>query len=283
MKRILLIISLVIILLHPVLGQVNIKEVTHQKRLHYKVTISNATFFIDKFSGGISCLLDKEGNDWIGWKRLREEKYPKSAAGDFRGLPNLVYGGTDNGVGHPGFNKALCFKKDDNRIRVRSMNARWEWQYIFYPKYTVIQILHTPASERNYWVLYEGIPGGEYNPEKQYWGTNNEIKAAKPCFNRGEELYGNWEWVFFGHENMHRILFFKQKRKDNLIDVFGYLGNSDKGLEADDGMVVFGFGRDKNATPLLQVNQIFYIGFYDDDITEATFPKLVKYIQKTFY
>jgi len=283
MKRILLIFSLVVSHLLSLQAQVSIEEITHEKRLHYKVTLSNATFFIDKFSGGISCIQDKNGNDWIGWKRLKEEKFPDSAAGDYRGFPNLVYGGADNGIGHPGFNKALCFKEDENRIRARSMNAKWEWQYTFYPKYVELQILQTPAGERNYWVLFEGIPGGEFNPEKQYWGTSNEIKSVKPCLNNSEEEYGKWKWVFFGHGDVPQVFFLMQKNNDNLADMFGYLGNSGKGLEAEDGMVVFGFGRDKNAVPLMNANQIFYLGFYDDVIDETGFPKLQKYIQKTFY
>ena len=48
-------------------------------------------------------------------------------------------------------------------------------------------------------------------------------------------------------------------------------------------MVVFGFGRDKNAVPLMKANQIFYLGFYDEVIDETGFPKLQKFIQKTFY
>ncbi len=92
-------------------AQVEISEMTLQNRLHYKVSISNATIFVDKFSGGISSLQDKDGIDWIQWKRLEEEKYPESAAGDFRGMPNLVHGGDDSGIGHPGFDKAMCFKE----------------------------------------------------------------------------------------------------------------------------------------------------------------------------
>ena len=283
MKKTLLIFSLVLWLFSTLLAQVNIDEVTLQKRIHYMVTISNATFFIDKFSGGISSLLDKDGNDWIGWKRLDEERFPDSAAGDYRGLPNLVYGGDDNGIGHPGFDKVLCFKEENNRIRVRSMNAKWEWQYTFYSKYAEIQILHTPATERNYWILYEGIPGGEFNPQKQYWGTNNGVESGKPCFNSGEEVYGKWKWVFFGHEDVQQVLFLLQKKEDDLVDMFGYMGNSEKGLKAKDGMVIFGFGRDKNATPLMNRNQIFYIGFYNKQVDQTTFSKLEKWIQKTFY
>lgn len=259
-----------------------IDEVSLDKRLHYKIEISNATWFIDKYSGGVSSILDKDGKEWIGWQRLEEEKYPESAGGDYRGLPNLVYGGTDNGIGHPGFDKVMCFKEEGNRIRVRSWNGKWEWQYIFHPKYVEMQMLHGPYSERNYWFLYEGIPGGEYKPEKQYWGTNFGLKNSKPDYFEGKEEYGFWQWIFFGHDDSEHALFIVQKQKDDLIDMFGFLGNSHEGLDANDGMVVFGFGRDKEATSLLTRNNIFYIGFYDDKVEFETFAILSKYIQKNF-
>lgn len=279
----LLIVCINLISFAHISAQFKIEEVSIKNRLHYKVSNSNATYFIDKYSGGISSILDKKGSDWVGWKRLEKEKYPESAAGDYRGIPNLVFGGDDGGVGHPGFDKVICFKTDDNRIRARSINGKWEWQYIFFSKYIEIQILKTPSAERNYWFLYEGTPGGEFNPVKQYWGTNEGLKPTKPNYNKGEEEHGKWNWVFFGHNNSNRILFLLQKKPDNLNDTFGFMGNLEKGIEANDGMVVFGFGRDKKATPLINKNNIFYIGFYEKKIDKETFYRLEKYIQKNFY
>lgn len=263
-------------------AQVNISETTFQKRLHYKVEISNATILVDKYSGGISSLTDKKGKDWIQWKRLVEEKYPDSAAGDFRGMPNLVYGGDDNGTGHPGFQKVMCFKEETNRLRMRSMNGKWEWQYEFFPKYFKVQILKTPSKERNYWFLYEGVPGGEFNPRQQYWGTHNGLKSTKPDYYAGEEEYGKWNWVFFGHQKSDRVLYIVQKNEDENLDTFGFLGDSENGIKSENGMVVFGFGRGRNATQLLKSNQIFFVGFYEKKITSKSFTKLVMFIQKSF-
>ena len=74
-----------------------------------------------------------------------------------------------------------------------------------------------------------------------------------------------------------------QKREDDLVDMFGFMGNSEKGLDAEDGMVVFGFGREKNAIPLMNKNQIFYIGFYNNLVNESNFHRMEKWLQKTFY
>lgn len=264
-------------------AQVVIEEVSLMNRLHYRVVTANATYFIDRYSGGISEMFDEDGNDWIQWKRLDEEKYPDSAAGDYRGIPNLVFGGDDNGIGHPGFDKCMSFMEGLNRIRVRSMNGKWEFLYVFHPKHAELQIIKTPEFNRNYWFLYEGVPGGEYNPEKTYWGTNTGLKTTKPDFYKGEEEYSNWDWVFLGNENSDRVIYFVQKGKDNVTETFGFLGNSSKGINSENGMVVFGFGRGKEATPLINGNNIFYFGFYHNPVDEKAFPKFQRYIQKTFY
>jgi hypothetical protein len=162
------------------------------------------------------------------------------------------------------------------------MDRKWEFQYTFYNRYVELQVLSTPKAERNYWVLYEGIPGGRYDPENSVWGTDNGLQTTKPDYLKGEEVYGFWKWVFFGHPDNNQTLFIVQKRNDNLKDTFGYLGNSEKGLKAADGMIVFGFGRDKKATPLLNRNNIFYIGFYKNQVTEQNFSTFKKYIQETF-
>ncbi len=264
-------------------AQVYIEEVSLMNRLHYRISTANAIYYIDRYSGGISQLFDNNGNDWVDWKRLESEKYPESAAGDYRGIPNLVYGEEDNGIGHPGFDKCMSFKEGVNRVRIRSMNGKWEFLYVFYPKYAELQIVKMPENSRNYWFLYEGVPGGSFLPEKTYWGTNNGLKTSKPDYFKGEEEYGDWQWVFFGNEDQEGSLFFVQKGKDNVKDVFGFLGNSDSGINSKDGMVVFGFGRGEEATPLISRTNIFYFGFYHKKIDDKTFKRFSNYINKTFF
>ena len=267
----------------PAFGQISIEEVSYLNRLHYRVSTSAATYFIDRQSGGISGMFDKDYVDWIQWEKSDDEHYPESAASDYRGLPNLVFGGDDNGVGHPGFDKAMSFKEGLTRVRVRSLNGKWEFLYSFYPEFAELEIIKSPEYNRNYWFLYEGVPGGEYNSERIYWGTNSGIKVSKPDYFKNEEVYGDWQWAFFGNENTKRVFYVVQKGKDNLQDMFGFLGNSEQGINAENGMVVFGFGRGEEATPLINKSNIFYFGFFEKFIDDKSFPKLEKYIQKTFF
>lgn len=263
-------------------GQVAIEEVSLMNRLHYRVVTANAICFVDRYSGGISRLFDADGIDWVDWKRLEAEKYPESAAGDYRGIPNLVYGGEDNGIGHPGFDRCMSFREGLNRIRVRSLNGRWEFLYVFYPNYIELQIIRTPENGRKYWFLYEGVPGGKFAPEQTYWGSNLGFINELPDYFKGEALSGNWQWVFFGNRQQNRVFFLVQKGQDQEQDLAGFLGNSEKGTGSGDGMVVFGFGRGPEATPLLSFSNTFYFGFYDKKVNEKNFKNLEKFIRKTF-
>ena len=51
---------------------------------------------------------------------------------------------------------------------------------------------------------------------------------------------------------------------DKFADTFSFLGNSKSGLESDDGMIVFGFGRgSKGIEPLMTGVNSFRIGFIE--------------------
>ncbi len=80
----------------------------------------------------------------------------------------------------------------------------------------------------------------------------------------------NWQWAYFGDKETDRVFFVAQKQKDNLIDHFAYMGDTKEGNEASDGMVVFGFGRDKGAQPMMtQTGVNFTIGFLNRKIVSS--------------
>ena len=68
--------------------------------------------------------------------------------------------------------------------------------------------------------------------------------------------------MYFGDKRVKQILFLAMKKPDRQIDLIGFLGNSDQGIESEDGMVVFGFGRQSDAQPQMSnPYNTFYIGF----------------------
>ena len=85
--------------------RVSIKEQDYEQRPHFVVATTRATYWLDKNSGGLSRLIDREGHDWIAFKTQPWDDYPASSASSYRGLPNLVFEGPDKGFGHPGWDQ----------------------------------------------------------------------------------------------------------------------------------------------------------------------------------
>ena len=105
----------------------------------------------------------------------------------------------------------------------------------------------------------------------QYWGTDKggpDKRIPDYYFNNAE--YDTWQWVYFGDEASDWVFYILHHQQDQLTDTFSYLGNSEDGVISPDGMVVFGFGRDKGAETLfLDAGQKFTIGFAKGKISDA--------------
>ncbi len=227
-----------------------------------------ARYVYQKSAGGFSNLYDQEGRDWIQFRGEGKESFPESAASHFRGLPNLVYKGDDGGVGHPGFNKVISEQISAHQIQSTSLSGTWQWTWTFFEDHARIEIEKTDTT-RAYWFLYEGPIGGRFNPSQHYWGTNvSGPRTEQPDLINNDETYERWQSVYFGDEAVSEVFFMHQVQPDSQKDLYTYMGNDkDLGNESVDGMVVFGFGRDVRATPLLRGNHQFIIGFYNGPIS----------------
>lgn len=234
----------------------------------FKVQLKNATLYYQKSAGGFSSIIDKEGNDWIGFRKDTIQEYPQNADSEYRGLPNLVFGSDDSGAGHPGSNQCKSSQITDNQIKTISNSGKWEWIWTFYPEYAEL-LIEKVDPDHTYWFLYEGTPGGIFAPQSQYWGTDKGgPKKNIPDYFFNNALYDNWQWIYFGEESVGRVFYILHKQSDQLMDTFSYLGNTSEGVISPDGMVVFGFGRDKGAKSLFQnKDQSFVIGFEEMNIT----------------
>lgn len=78
-----------------------VTEALYEGVPHYVIKTKTATWWYDIQGGGFSRLTDRQGNDWIAFKREPWNKTPESAASSYRGIPNAVYQGEDGGCGHP--------------------------------------------------------------------------------------------------------------------------------------------------------------------------------------
>ncbi len=242
---------------------IHITEGRYEGAGHFIIHTPAATYYYDKAGGGLSRLIDPAGNDWIAFKRVPWNEYPASAASAYRGLPNFVFGSDDSGAGHPGHEMCESKLVDERTIRTTSRSGKWQWEWTFFKDYAKVEVLKTDP-EQPYWFLYEGTPGGEFDPSRQFYGTNaGGPRRDQLDYYAGNKAFENWQWAYFGHEAVERVLFVVQEEADELSDTFSYLGNTGAGITSPDGMVVFGFGRADGAKPLLRKAHTFYVGFVE--------------------
>lgn len=258
-----------------------IQEGTYETREHFLITTPGAVYYYDKAGGGFSRMIDRDGIDWINFKMEPWDSYPASAASSYRGLPNLVFRSADSGAGHPGHNQCISVKSGSRTILTESKSGRWAWECRFYEYYVEINVRQNDP-DHPYWFLYEGVPGGIFQPSATYFGndTGGPIHH-QPDYFKGKKLTGFWQWVYFGAKKSDRTLYIIQTVKDELPDTFSYLGNSNRGIQSTDGMVVFGFGRTDGAKPLMQSPRTFIFGFYEKPIrSKKQHRKLSGYIHR---
>lgn len=248
---------------------VRIAEGTYAGRPHFIVHTPAAIYYYDRAGGGLSRLIDPTGRDWIGFWPEPWDTYPASAASAYRGLPNLVYRSSDGGAGHPGHDQCISEQVDGHRIRSTSTSGRWQWTWSFFDDHARLDVERVDP-EHAYWFLYEGTPGGRFEPTRQYFGTNRGgPRRDQPDYIAGDKLFDTWRWAYVGHAAADRVLFVAQQEPDDLSDTFSYLGSTEAGLDAPDGMVVFGFGREDGAVPLLTTPHTFYLGLHEAPVRDA--------------
>ena len=248
-------------------SNVSFEEADYEGKPHIIIKTKYITWYFDKEGGGFSRMIDKDGNDWITFKREPWGEYPASAASAFRGIPNLVFQGDDGGAGHPGHDKCESFLEGDKIVTI-SKSGNWKWAWEFFDDYARLEILKTDGN-KPYWFLYEGTPGGKFTPNNYYFGASSiPVTTEIPDYYKGENIYTEYQWIFCGDINMKRAFYMLQLEADDTTDMLGFLGNTEDGLESPDGMTVFGFGRDDKTNPLLSGNQKFVVGFYPANLSK---------------
>lgn len=248
---------------------VEITPTEHLGREHWRVETEAATYLFDPVAGGFSSIFDRAGRDWVAYDDPVSADYPAGAAFAYRGLPNLVFQGEDNGAGHPGFARCRSEIIGSNRIRSRTNSGKWEWIWTFASDHARLSVTRVDP-DRAYWFLYEGPVGGTYDPSGTIWGSDLGGPSREHAdFYRGNPLFQNCRWFYFASDHSDQTLWIAQIEPDELADLYGQLGNTTAGLHSPDGMVVTGFGRGPDTEPLLRTPQEFLIGFRDGAVKTA--------------
>lgn len=247
------------------LATVRMNQVSVERRPHLRIETAGAMYLLDMRSGGLSSLIDREQDDWIGFSKDPLSEFPGSAATGYRGIPNLVFGqnNPDAGVGHPGFDRCRSEIVGHHRVLVESLSGEWAFLWEFHDEYADLHILKAPQSIP-YWMLYEGTIGGRFAPSEQFMGCPDGLFNQSPP-HIDDQKFGQWNWVYFGDQQKSQAILIVPSQIDTQQDTFWFMGSEHEGrLDSNDGMVVFGFGRGPKTTPLLSgAGQSFRFGLAD--------------------
>lgn len=254
----------------------------YEGRNHFVVETSRITYFYDIRGGGFSRIIDAEGKDWITFKMAPWDEYPGSAAGAFRGLPNMVFEGDDGGAGHPGHDKCTSWIEEE-KIVTESLSGKWRWEWTFSKDHVVLDVVKADP-DRSYWFLYEGTPGGSFDPEHTFFGTDSiGPEKLDHDYYTGDIYMDRIRWMFTCSKSAGNTLYLVHQMKDNHPDMMSVLGNSEVGLQSEDGMTVFGFGRGEGVERYLKGRNAFVIGLYPDRVNnEEKYRQLTEFINGEF-
>jgi hypothetical protein len=238
----------------PARAEVSLVETEYAGLAHYQVTTPVATYFLEKSGAGLSRLLDRDGNDWLSF----EPTPGTGAGGEFRGFPNAVHQQAGNYFHPRNKNTDLSTTKlkhsSPNRVTISAIgtSGAWACQYDFFPRYLTFTMTKMPTGCQ-YWVLYEGTPGGQYD-DTDWWMTSAK-DAKSPLTTPHEGDIPAPEWIAFGDAQLARALVLWHHEDDDHLDRFYQMQNK---------MTVFGFGRQGTTKFLDSVPQRFSIGFIEN-------------------
>ena len=226
--------------------QVSVSDnIEHEGQLSIRIASPSATYYYHKGGAGFASLEDRDSLDWIGYRPCCE------SGGEYRGIPNLWNF-------HPG--EDSCLSKVESwgplgaRLHSWSLDEKWECTWDIFPDYARLNLLKVDGT---YWFLYEGIPGGSLEVERDYNVLSTGLRRSI-----AESWHGDLpapEWLYFGDDRIKRALFLVHLEDDVHSDQFWQMRRE---------MVVFGFGREYPCcgTYMDLTPAHFIVGFAEDSV-----------------
>ena len=212
-----------------------------------RIVTPAATYDLEKRGGGLSRVVDRDGNDWIGF----DPTPGTGESGEYRGWPNAVYRPPTPGLFHPqnvntATMQATVLKDDDDvvSIEMRSDDG-WTGRYDFTPEQVVFTMVDVPEGGR-YWCLYEGTPGGTLDAGDR-WIVDGESHPVTERHDADLPEANGREEIAFRDSATGRTLRLTHESADRHRDTYYPMGD----IAAGTAMTVFGFGRegiDRNLT-----------------------------------
>lgn len=199
----------------------------------YEIRTPIARYFYHKTGGGFSSLIDRDGNDWIGYRP------GNGPAGEYRGIPNLVFRSDDgrNNHFHPGHKEhkasaARLVHFGPLKVTIESSvdETRWRVRWEIFPSFARLTVLDVDHDDPQFWFLYEGTPGGGFRLKDRCLRSNGlDSRLSK----KWEDSTDAIDWVAFRVPAQNRSLLLSLETE---VDVpVSYYPMAP--------MTVFGFGR----------------------------------------
>ncbi len=222
----------------------------------YRIKTPTATYYLDKIGAGLAALVDRDGKDWLSFNPKRGS----GAGGEYRGFPNAVFKEAGSYFHARNAGTAPCsttiIEDSPNRVVIgaKADNGKWAGKYVFTPTECTFVMTQKPP-HHNYWVLYEGTPGGTYNHD-DWWMTATDATKHPMTENHMGDLPATkgHEWIAFGDPNSPRMLVLTSDSDDSHPDRF---------YQMEEKMTVFGFGRAGMTKHLATVPQSFSIALVE--------------------
>jgi len=219
----------------------------------FKIETPSATYFLEKKGGGLSSLIDRDGNDWLGFHPQPGSK----AGGEYRGFPNAVH--KQGGSYFHAFNahvdavQTKVERADPGYVSIiaESNDGKWRSRYEFFATHCTFTVIKKPVNKK-YWVLYEGVPGGEFKLND--WWMTSATKYPQPMSKQHAGDIPEPEWIAFGDAGGARSIVLLNHEDDDYPDSF---------YQMDRKMTVFGFGRQRLDAFHSKVGQRFSIALVE--------------------
>jgi len=220
----------------PTEAEVSIRDAHDEGIACFEIRTDSATYFYDKAGAGFTSIVDLDGNDWVTFHPQGTNGVPNGQSGWYRGIPNM---GLDQ-FGHPGYTGATSTTNDPKgqplqQATIVSKKGQWHVTWAFFDSYARMTV-HSVAE--NYWLLYEGTPGGAVGNDDTCYRSNGQTNALNGSWDgdvaNNSGAASELEWVFFADGKIDRSLFMAHDN-DTISDRY-YLMSP---------MTVFGFGRRK--------------------------------------
>ena len=215
---------------HSGLGRVSLlQNTTDAGRNVHRISAGGVVWYYDTAGGGFSSI-EAGGQDWVKWSTAA------GSAGMFRGIPNMQFTqGVENGPFHPGHNAVDTSVVANGPLRVvlqsTVTNGQGTTRWSISPDRAVMEVLEVPA-DGNYWVLYEGTPGGALDANDVIIRNDGvTVNALTGAF--AADL-ANPEWMAAADPNRGWSLWMAQLDGGTEVDSYKAL---------DGSMTIMAFGR----------------------------------------